>query len=501
MLVVLQRDGKQVGIATLISTILVTLIFPPFHLHLEQLFIALGKGFSASLLVFYLLLPSLLLYHLLQSIGGMRILGWGIARVVPDRDLQVLLLVMGLAPFAESVTGFGVGTILVIPIFVALDFSLAQSAILGILGQMAVPWGGLGVGTVLGAELTNLDPGILGSRTAILTAPLPSVYGLAALAVSGGKKSLQHRWTAAFAVGSILTAGLYVFSLAPGVELAGILASLTAISVLVAWGYLESCKNRGKTMLRSATSHKSEKTYSLQSNIRSAEREIGTFKLSFCQVVVPYMILTVFLLISRLIVPIRLWLQSHCVLSIPTINLSLPLLYNPGFSLFLTVFATVKILGIEALEFRIAAVRAWRQFLPGGVAIACFLVASQVMQASGMTTTIGTATATLGNSYKWVAPWLAALGGWVTGSNTSSNALFSQLQLTMSTQSGLPLDWLMAVQNAASAHATMIAPARTILAATAAGLDRGEAFLLRQMGPLTLATVAVTMLLLALATI
>lgn len=129
-LVVLQRDGKQAGIATLMTTIVLTLIFPPFHLLPRQLLIALGQGLSASLLIFYLLLPSLLLYHLLQATGGMNILGWGITRLVPNRDLQVLLLVMGLAPFAESVSGFGVGTILVIPIFVALDFGLGHSAIL-----------------------------------------------------------------------------------------------------------------------------------------------------------------------------------------------------------------------------------------------------------------------------------------------------------------------------------------------------------------------------------
>lgn len=500
MLVVLQRDGKQAGMATLIATIVSTLIFPPFHLLPGQLLIAIGEGISASLLVFYLLLPSLLLYNLLLATGGMKILGWGIARLVPDRDLQVLLLVMGLAPFAESVSGFGVGTILVIPIFVALDFSLANSALLGLLGQMAVPWGGLGIGTTLGASLTNLDPGILGAYTALLTAPLPMIYGLVALAISGGKKSIQRRWPVALAVGGLLTAGLYVFSLTLGVELAGVLASVVAMFFLAAWGYMEVRENRGKGILRAATSNQSKKTSSVHLNTQLTGRKISTVKLSFWQVITPYAILTALLLISRLIAPLRLWLQSHFVLSIPTVNLYLPLLYNPGFSLLLTALATVKTLGIKALEFRVAIVRAWRQFIPGAVAIACFLVASQIMQVSSMTATIGTVAAMLGENYKWVAPWLAALGGWVTGSNTSSNALFSQLQLAVSTQSGLPLDWLMGAQNGASAHATMIAPARTILAATAVGLHRGEAFLLRRMGPLVLAAVAVTMLLLAWAT-
>lgn len=499
-LVVLKRDGKQAGIATLMTTIVLTFIFPPFHLLPSQLLIALGQGLSASLLIFYLLLPSLLLYHLLQATGSMNILGWGITRLVPNRDLQVLLLVMGLAPFAESVSGFGVGTILVIPIFVVLEFGLGSSAILGILGQMAVPWGGLGIGTALGAELAKLDPGKLGAYTALLMAPLPMFYGLVALVVSGGKKSLQSRWPVCIIVGGVITTCLYSFSFTPGIELAGLLASVIAMSVIVAWGQIEVYQRQGKGILSAITASQSKKTSSVNLNIKSAGREVSGSELSLGRVMAPYLILTAFLLISRLIVPIRLWLQSHCVLSIPTVNLHLPLLYNPGFSLLLTVFATSKILGIGVLEFQVAAVRAWQQFIPGALAIACFLIASQIMQVSRMTETIGITAVMLGDNYKWVAPYLAALGGWVTGSNTGSNALFSQLHLAVSTQSGLQLDWLMAAQNAASSHATMIAPTRTILAATAVGLHRGEAFLLRRMIPLVVVAVTVTMLLLIIAT-
>lgn len=101
--------------------------------------------------------------------------------------------------------------------------------------------------------------------------------------------------------------------------------------------------------------------------------------------------------------------------------------------------------------------------------------------------------------YIWVAPWLAALGGWITGSNTASNALLSQLQQEVSIQSGLPLQWLMGAQNGASAHATMISPARAIIAATAVGWSGAEVFLLRQMGLVVLGAVAVIMSLLVLA--
>ncbi len=130
-----------------------------------------------------------------------------------------------------------------------------------------------------------------------------------------------------------------------------------------------------------------------------------------------------------------------------------------------------------------------RKLLPGVIAISCFLCVSSVMQASGMTSELGAAAASLGDYYQWIAPTLAAFGGWLTGSNVGSNALFSGLQEQISINSGLSLAWLMAAQNAASSHATIIAPSRIILATTALSWTKGEGVLFRQLFPLVLGAI------------
>lgn len=91
-----------------------------------------------------------------------------------------------------------------------------------------------------------------------------------------------------------------------------------------------------------------------------------------------------------------------------------------------------------------------------------------------------------------------AFGGWMTGSNVGSNALFSHLQQEVSLHSGLSVEWLMSAQNGASSHATMISPARVILATTAVGWAKGEAFLLRQLAPVVFGAIVLTTVLLAL---
>lgn len=71
--------------------------------------------------------------------------------------------------------------------------------------------------------------------------------------------------------------------------------------------------------------------------------------------------------------------------------------------------------------------------------------------------------------------------------------MFAQLQRDAGTRAGLPLYWLMAAQNGASSIATMISPARIILAVVTAGILGKEGFLLRRVGPLVLAAIAVIM--------
>jgi lactate permease len=158
MLAALRRSGLQTGLATMAAAVAIALAIPSFRLATDTLLVAVAQGTATSLTVLYVLFPALLLYQLQRITGGIGVLASGIGRLCPDRDVQVLLLVLGLAPFVESVSGFGVGTVVVIPMLVALGIGSLQAAILGLLGQIAVPWGALAVGTTLGAELTKLNP-------------------------------------------------------------------------------------------------------------------------------------------------------------------------------------------------------------------------------------------------------------------------------------------------------------------------------------------------------
>ncbi|MDQ2902898.1 MAG: L-lactate permease [Chloroflexota bacterium] len=488
MLALLQQSGARAGLATLATAVALALFVPGFHLALAQIALAATQGAATSLTVLYVLFPALLLYQLQRVSGNISVLAHATTRLCPDRQVRVLLLVLGLSPLIESVSGFGVGVVVVIPMLTALGIEAVQACVLGLLGQLAVPWGGLAVGITLGANLTGLNANGLGASTALVLAPVTVGFALAALAMSGGTAGLRHLWPAALIAGLVLFAGEWLFSQAPGVELAGVFAAIPTTVLLAIWGHAAARRTRQSAITAGKQAAHADTTLPASSE-GSVMDDNAPDARRMLQALLPYAVLIVGLLLSRLVPPFQLWLQELGVLTLPSIGLHFQFLYNPGFYLLLGALTALLYLGPKAREFPTVLLRTLQQFTPGAVSIVSFLAASQIMGASGMIAVLGNAAATLGGGYSWIAPWLGALGGWLTGSNAGSNAMFARLQQETSIRAGLPVHWVMGAQNGAASIATMISPARMVLATSTTGIAGQEGQLLRRVGPLVLAAV------------
>jgi hypothetical protein len=87
---------------------------------------------------------------------------------------------------------------------------------------------------------------------------------------------------------------------------------------------------------------------------------------------------------------------------------------------------------------------------------------------------VGAAGASL---YAAIVPWIGGIGGFLTASNTGSNALFAQLQTASAQKLGLPLDWVAAAHNRGrrQRHDGLAGP--RVLAAAVTGLTGRESLL------------------------
>lgn len=147
---------------------------------------AFVEGLGTSGTVLYVLFGGLLLYNVLSAGGAIEGVSRFLGRLEPEKEALAVGVVIGVAPFFESVTGFGVAVVISAPILLAAGFSPLRAAVLASWGQCAVPWGALGVGTVIGADLSGMSFAALSDWSALLSLPLFPVYAVAAAALAGG---------------------------------------------------------------------------------------------------------------------------------------------------------------------------------------------------------------------------------------------------------------------------------------------------------------------------
>jgi len=123
---------------------------------------------------------------------------------------------------------------------------------------------------------------------------------------------------------------------------------------------------------------------------------------------------------------------------------------------------------------------------------------AQVMFDAGMVTRLAEdVTAALADDYVLLAPFIGALGGFLTASNAGANAMFMQFQASSAQVLGLPLEKIAAAQNAAAANATLASPGRVVLAAVVTQSSGREDHFMRRGLILVLAATAFMSFLLA----
>jgi lactate permease len=435
------------GGAGLIAALAGTLLWPTFES--VGLLGALVEGLETIGRVLYILVGGLLLYNVLSEGGAVERVSRFLTEVEPDRGALALLVVLGAAPFFESVTGFGVAVVISAPILLSAGFTPLKAAALASWGQLAIPWGALGVGTLIGAELAGVTFENLSSASAWMSLPLFPVYGIATLALSAGWTGVRSRGFEAVYVSLAAGLGVLLSSLYLVPELAGAIGGLVAVGAFLL-----------PRMRR----------------LRGLEVPV--------RALVPYGVLLVLLVGANSVESVRAALKSLG-----------PAFAGPGLWLLLSAVFAVLFLKLDGKAMAATVGRTAKQWLPVAGAIVTFILAGQIVAASGAAELLaGGAAGALGVAYPAASPLVGALGGAMSGSNAGSNALSMPFQAEAATTSGSHGLTLAALQNVSGSQSNLLAPQRVVLAATATGLLGREAEIVRAIAPPVAVSVAILIL-------
>ncbi|QKJ68284.1 L-lactate permease (plasmid) [Deefgea piscis] len=377
------------------------------------LFSTLSSVFVDSLVLFmstaFVIAPGLVFVIYLERAGANDALSKWVKQLGWQGAAQVVFLVLGLAPLLEAMTGFGVSLIATVPLLIAL-MGRKVALRVALTGMCIMPWGTLGLATVIGAELAGLPSQTLGAWTAWTSAPVFTAGVLLALWLAG------HRKVTAYALGVVFSVAfvsiLHLISRDVGPEVAGVGAAATVTLVGIIWARLH-----------------------LKSNIR------------FPVEAWPYAALLI-AIISLKATNLSLGLDTLWV--IHGEQVSWKPLASPGIALLLVNFILMVKLGGEELAKPFLS-RAKRPL----ITIFFFLFMSQLLVKAGFLDGVRLALSSLDTAA--LAPLIAAFGGlagYITGSNVGGNAIVMPSIAHMNLPENV-LSVLAAVQNSAAGHAAL----------------------------------------------
>ena len=453
----------------------------PFAMALSSTFYGLAFGlFPIAWVVF----ASILLYRLTVELGKFEIIKDSVGGLTQDRRLQALFVAFAFGAFIEGAAGFGAPVAVAGAMLAGLGFNPFYAAGICLLANTSpVAYGSIGTPVVTLAAVTGLPVMPLSAMVGRISASL-SVFIPAYLLVAmvGGRRALEV-WPAILVCGLSFAATQLFVSNVMGPELTDILSSLACIGAM--WLIIRFWKPKSIMRLEG------------DQPIVAAPREYSGKEVLSAWA--PYILLVAFVvtwghapikaLIDRLtLIPIEVPGLHNLVVRVPPVTgeptpyaavFNLNWLSASGTACILAAIATALLFRVSPRRFAGVYAATFKQLQFPMITIACMLGLAYVMNYSGMTSTLGLALAATGVVFPFFSAVLGWQGVFLTGSDTSANALFGNLQVVTANALGLNPVLTASVNSSAGVMGKMISLQSIAVAVAATGLspdDEGRLF-------------------------
>lgn len=385
-----------------------------------------------TLAVILIIFGGIMLAEFLAVSGAQEKIGIWLGAAAHSRDRAVLLLGLGVTPLAESIIGWGVGVIIGVPLLMRIGMNATKAATIGLLGIVLGPWGSLGPGMLVMAEMSGVPLHDVGIWSAILSLPALVIMGIAISIVGMGRHTALRMSGETLTTAIVMWLALMATNAWVNVPLGGVLASFAGIACVLGFARLRGGQIPGM---------RRDTVVSLM----------------------PYLLLVVGLLVMTgvtALVDLGAWGE---------------VLTSPALWLLAAAASAPPLLGMSTVDTLASMRRALVRFWPVTVITLLFITFGGILAANGMSSTLAAAAAGLGTSFLLVVPLIGFLGGYITGSNTPTSAMFADGVATTAGNLGADATVALGAQNVATGVAVMTSPGRVALAISVAdGLRRTD---------------------------
>ena len=518
------------GVVSLVVAILVAVVL--FEMPVGQALLSGAEGAAFGFFpILWIVINAIWVYNLTVASGHFEVLRASFESVSADHRIQAIIIAFCFGALLEALAGFGTPVAITVVMLMALGFEPIKAAAVSLIANTApVAFGALATPIVTLATVTsgvNEDPRLnidtLGAMVGRQTPVLAVVVPLVLVLVVDGKRGLRQTWLPALVAGLSFGVAQYAASNFISVQLADIIASLVAAAAVVVllrfWQPVEHFAHgadeaaasgaagtgatgavrhgAGDQVAAGATPGYGRRGVAADTDTGSDGRARPSVhdRAEVWKAYAPYLIIIAIFAVANIgsvktallekpwTIPFQ-WpgLDLRNVAGDPLASMTFNFNWLPAAGTLMIFAGILTALVLKVSPGRMLAVYAktYGELKWAIVTVMAVLGLAYVMNSSGQTTSLGAWLAGAGGLFVLLSPILGWLGVAVTGSDTSSNALFGALQVQTAARTGLDPVLMAAANTSGGVMGKMVSPQNLAIAAAAVGMAGREGDLFRK---------------------
>ncbi|WP_029603557.1 lactate permease LctP family transporter [Kozakia baliensis] len=488
-LLVLKLKGHIACTITVLLTALVATLF--YKMPLSYALASAAYGFLYGLWpIAWIILAAVFLYKLSVKTGHFEIIRGSIVSVSDDQRIQVLLVAYGFGAFLEGAAGFGAPVAITTALLVGLGVPPLYAGGLCLIANAAPgAFGAMGIPVIVGGQVIGAEPIAVAYNVVPSIAVLSFVLPYVLVALVDGWRGIRETWPAISVAAIVFTVTQSGTVLLIGPELPDIVASLCTLMVLPVFLKVWRPAHSFRFPAAEKEAVIVEDTYTRGEMLRAWA---------------PFIVLTVCVALwsvppfKKLFIgngPLAWTVYSFpfpllhdAVLKMPPVTagptpyhaiFKLDFVSSVGTAIMIAGITSVFVLGAKVQEAGRIFVQTLKELRIPFYSIGMVLAFAFLANYSGLSATLALLFADASSAFTFLSPILGWLGVFLTGSDTSSNALFGGLQAATGHQIGVSGPLLVAANTVGGAVGKMISPQSIAVACAAIGFVGREGDLLR----------------------
>ncbi len=493
-LAILRLKGSVAATITVALALLVALF--AYQMPAATAFASLVYGFFYGLWpIAWIIIGAVFLYKISVKTGQFNIIRSSILSITEDQRLQMLLVGFAFGTFLEGAAGFGAPVAITAALLVGLGFKPLYAAGLCLIVNTApVAFGAMGIPIIVAGQVSGVDTMEISQMVGRQLPFMVPIVLFWIMGIMDGWRGIKETWPAVIVAGGSFALAQYLTSNFVGPELPDITA---AIAALVSLTILLKFWKPKHIFRFSATEGNMDDSLLAD---QQQQYSLGQIAKAWS----PFMILTVMVTIWS-IKPFKDLFSKDGALHDWVISIPVPYVHQlvqkmppvvaeikdydaifkfdwfsaTGTAIFIAALITILFLKMQPKQAVLTFAETLNELKTPIYSIGMVLAFAFIANYSGMSATLALALAHTGKAFTFFSPFLGWIGVFLTGSDTSANALFAALQATTAQQIGVPEVLLVAANTSGGVTGKMISPQSIAIACAAVGLVGKESDLFR----------------------